>query len=73
MSKIRKLATLIALAATMTPIVNTTDLPQLEVKVKNKDELNKAKGLKRFLYGKNSLWAINQKNADRKAHSLNWI
>ena len=35
--------------------------------------IQKSKGLKQFFYGENSLWAINQKNADRKARSLNWL
>ena len=33
----------------------------------------KANGLKEFFYGKNSVWAINQKNADRKARSKHWL
>lgn len=36
-------------------------------------ENNKANGLKEFFYGENSVWAINQKNADRKARNNNWI
>lgn len=34
---------------------------------------NKANGLKEFFYGENSLWAINKKNADRKARINNWL
>jgi len=30
-------------------------------------------GLKQFFYGENNLWALNQKNADRKAKKNNWI
>ncbi len=36
-------------------------------------ERNKAKGLKEFFYGENSVWAINQKNADKKARSKHWL
>lgn len=33
----------------------------------------KANGLKEFFYGGNSVWAINQKNADKKARNNNWL
>lgn len=34
----------------------------------------KAQGLTEFFYGENkSLWALNKKNADRKARKLNWL
>lgn len=36
-------------------------------------KLNENKGLKEFFYGENSLWALNQKNADKKAKKNNWI
>ena len=36
-------------------------------------ERNKANGLKEFFYGENSVWAINQKNADKKARSKHWL
>lgn len=36
-------------------------------------EIYKKKGLKEFFYDKGSIWAINQKNADRKAKNKNWI
>ena len=36
-------------------------------------ERNKANGLKEFFYGENSVWAINQKNADKKARSKHFI
>jgi hypothetical protein len=36
-------------------------------------ERAKANGLKEFFYGENSLYALNQKNADRKARSKNWL
>jgi hypothetical protein len=34
---------------------------------------NQAKGLKEFKYGSSSIWAINQKNADKKAKRNKWI
>ena len=40
---------------------------------KSKIESNKSKGLKEFIYGGNSVWAINKKNADKKAKKNNWI
>lgn len=36
-------------------------------------ELNSRRGMKEFFYGENSIWAINQKNADRKAKLNNLI
>ena len=33
----------------------------------------KAQGLTEFFYGENSLWALNQKSADKKACQKNWI
>jgi len=36
-------------------------------------ERNKANGLKEFFYGENSLWALNQKNADKKARIKHWL
>lgn len=34
---------------------------------------NKAKGLKEFNYPNGSVWALNQKSADKKANKLNLI
>ncbi len=41
----------------------------------NKAEIErcKAQGLKEFFYGENSLFALNQKSADKKAKKKNWI
>lgn len=36
-------------------------------------ERYKAQGLTEFFYGENSLWALNQKSADRKAKKRNWL
>ena len=43
------------------------------VQARDEELYNKSKGLKQFFYGGNNLWAINQKNADRKAKNLEWI
>lgn len=37
------------------------------------EEVNKKMGLSEFEYGENKLWALNQKNADKKAKKLGWI
>lgn len=37
------------------------------------DSIQKSKGLKKFIYGTNEVWAINQKNADRKARKNGFI
>lgn len=37
------------------------------------EKLNKAKGLKEFFYGENSLWASNKKVADKKAKKNGWV
>ena len=34
-------------------------------------EKNKANGLKEFIYGNQSIWALNKKNADKKARLNN--
>lgn len=36
-------------------------------------ERAKANGLKEFFYGENNLYALNQKNANRKARSKHWL
>jgi hypothetical protein len=36
-------------------------------------ERAKANGLKEFFYGENSLCALNQKNADKKARIKHWL
>ena len=34
---------------------------------------NLAKGLKKFVYGSNVIWAMNEKNADRKAKNKGYL
>lgn len=36
-------------------------------------ERYKAQGLTEFFYGENSLWALNQKSADKKARKRHWL
>ena len=62
-----------AMLAASTPNIMDLDFPKREKQVRDEEAFNKSKGLKRFFYGQNSLWAINKKNADRKARSLNWL
>ena len=40
---------------------------------KSEIERYKAQGLTEFFYGENSLWALNQKSADKKARKRHWI
>lgn len=47
---------------------------RLERKQKNAEiEQNKANGLTEFLYGENSVWALNQKTADKKAKKKGYL
>jgi hypothetical protein len=39
---------------------------------KSEIERNKRNGLAEFFYGENSLWALNQKSADKKATKLGY-
>lgn len=50
-----------------------TDEEKKQRLAKAEIERNKANGLKEFFYGENSLWALNQKNADKKARSKHWL
>lgn len=40
---------------------------------KAQTKINESKGLTKFDYGSNSLWALNQKSADKKAKKKGWI
>lgn len=50
-----------------------TDEEKKQRLAKAEIERNKANGLKEFFYGENSVWAINQKNADKKARSKHYL
>lgn len=44
------------------------ELEEFEKKKKEKEiERNEKRGLKRFYYGENFVWALNEKNANKKA------
>lgn len=50
--------------------VTTSSEPKEEIiktPESKEDKLNKAKGLKKFYFGDQYVWAINEKNAKRKA------
>ena len=50
-----------------------TDEEKKQRLAKAENEIAKANGLKEFFYSENSVWAINQKNADKKARSKHWL
>ena len=50
-----------------------TDEERKQRLAKAEIERNKVNGLKEFFYGENSLYARNQKNADRKARNKHWL
>lgn len=79
----KKRAGIFALAATMAGLTNDKDnglnrvVPVRVYKTKDNDKFieqrNLRRGLKKFTYGQKTLWALNQKNADRKAKNNGWI
>jgi len=50
-----------------------TDEEKKQRLAKAEIERYKAQGLTEFFYGENSLWALNQKSADRKARQRHWL
>lgn len=73
MSKSKLLPFLSIMAAL---IGHSTPEEKIERKPKKKlteDEIAESKGLKKFFYGKNYVWALNKKNADRKAKNLGFV
>lgn len=76
---------LIAMAAAMlgnNPLHNSSRSEFVESETKEQREKrmqkaqiqrNKKRGLKEFFYGNKSLWALNQKSADKKAKKLNLL
>jgi hypothetical protein len=77
----KKQSTLMMLAAAMAiSEQQPTRLPEKESPEERKKRLIeaeknrfKAQGLTEFFYGENSLWALNQKSADKKARLRQWI
>ncbi len=54
-------------------IIPETDEQREQRIKKEKIEIYKSQGLTEFFYGNNSLWALNKKNADKKAKKRNWL
>lgn len=52
---------------------NESDEDKKQRFLKSEKNCNKSNWLKEFFYGDNSVWAINEKNALRKAKKLNYI
>jgi len=50
-----------------------TDEEKKQRLAKAEIERYKAQGMKEYFYGVNSVWAINQKNADKKARKKHWL
>lgn len=50
-----------------------TDEEKKQRLAKAEIERYKAQGLTEFFYGENSLWALNQKSADKKARKRHWL
>lgn len=73
MSKLKSLA---ILSTMMALSGNSPYLERIEKEPKKQltdDEIAERKGLKQFFYGENYVWALNQKNADRKARNLGFV
>lgn len=68
-----KLGLLAAMGAMALMGTQAEEMPVRKRFQRSISELNKRKGLKEFFYGENSIWAINQKNADKKARLNNLI
>ena len=77
MSRISKLAALTAMAAMM---ATSEKRKYVDTGVKSAgstrlsdDEFNALRGLKKFKYGDNVIYALNQKSADKKACKKGWL
>ena len=82
-----KMKAMIGMAAMMTALAyggNSGTMPDLSEPKETEEERKrrlakaeieraKANGLKEFFYGENSLWALNQKSADKKARKRHWL
>lgn len=66
---------MLGMLAMMAAISNPEDYGTFEQEKKIKKPKKKIapKGLKEFFYGENSLYALNQKNADRKARNKGYL
>lgn len=67
-NKMQKLAMIYGLTAVLGSEFNDIDEHyNKKPKVKKEKKDIKPKGLSQFFYGENSVWALNKKNADKKA------
>lgn len=77
MRSLSKLSVIAAIASALG--MGGSPTPRSVVKYKKKSDQGhklitaKKNGLKEFNYGENSLFELNQKNADRKARLAGWI
>ena len=78
---LRKYIQMAAMFAMASELEVNHENPSPEISPEIREELHqkwvektqKKKGLTLFYYGENSLWALNQKNADRKARKKGWV
>ena len=66
---------MLGMLAMMAAMSNPEDYGTFKQEKKIKKPIKKIipKGLKEFFYGENSLYALNQKNADRKARKKGYL
>jgi hypothetical protein len=82
----RKMNSILAMALSMIEMSNIGSQPhndkskyipptpeEIDQKRRNQKKRLKDKGVKEFFYGRNSILARDQKNADRKAKNKGWI
>lgn len=53
--------------------VRLTEEEKIELRKRQERTIKEAKGLHEFIYGDNIVWALNQKNADKKAKRKGYI
>ena len=74
-----RMATMFALMSELDVNHGISPTPEISPEIREElhqkwvEKTQKKKGLTLFYYGENSLWALNQKNADRKARKKGWI
>ena len=66
---------ILGMLAMMAAMSNPEDYGRFEedTKIKRPTKTIIPKGLKEFFYGENSVWALNKKNANRKAKSKGYL
>lgn len=72
MKKINLLGTMAMMIAMSESSIQNHSTPNENVIKRPKKKII-PKGLTEFFYGENSLYALNKKNADRKAKSKHWL